>query len=554
MRLDSDKRSQSHSPQHSLSNGSNGFSPTLPRVTNGHSSQSNGHANGSSSPRESNGVALVRPESKEWFQHSREEVTRILIQGLADLGYQESAKMLSRESGFELEGPTVAAFRQAVLLGDWAEAEALLFGSGSQDVDGGVSIPGATGTNSIDLALKDYRGYTQGLTLAEGANKDQMLFWLRQQKYLELLEKRDLARALAVLRWELRPLQHETDRLHALSSLMMCANAEDLKTQAKWDGAEGSSRSQLLSELSRCISASVMIPEHRLAELFQEVKEGWIQKCWFHNTEKSPSLYVDHSCSPDDFPAECSHVLHDHTDEVWYLAFSHDGIKLATASRDQTVIIYELPNFKLLHTLRHEESGICYISWSPDDSKLITCTREPDNTARVWDANTGSGISSIPHFQYPVTAAAWAPNGESFVIGSQDPQHALSVWTNEDEMIYKWKEDKLRVYDLALSSDGRRLVVLLDTRILVFDFITREKLADYKFENVKMTSVSISRDSRLMLVSMNPDRLQLMDVETGHIIQEYHGQTQKDFMIRSAFGGATENFIISGSEGEPWIF
>jgi hypothetical protein len=36
----------------------------------------------------------------------------------------------------------------------------------------------------------------------------------------------------------------------AMSSLMMCLSAEDLKKQAHWDGAQGHSRQQLLSELS----------------------------------------------------------------------------------------------------------------------------------------------------------------------------------------------------------------------------------------------------------------------------------------------------------------
>jgi WD40 repeat protein len=156
------------------------------------------------------------------------------------------------------------------------------------------------------------------------------------------------------------------------------------------------------------------------------------------------------------------------------------------------------------------------------------------------------------HFQYPVTAAAWTPDCQSFVIGSQDPDHALSVWKGEGDMVYEWKEDKLRVYDLALSPDGRRLVVLVDVRIIIFNFITREKLVDRTFEgpHIRMTSVSISQDSRVMLVSMNENRLFLASVETGQILQEFHGHKQKDFMIRSAFGGANENFVISGSEGE----
>src|SRR5205823_2032089 len=68
----------------------------------------------------------IRPD---YFGHDREEVTRILIQSLNDLGYSGAAAQLSRESGFELETPIVAAFRNAVLQGDWVEAEQLLFGA-----------------------------------------------------------------------------------------------------------------------------------------------------------------------------------------------------------------------------------------------------------------------------------------------------------------------------------------------------------------------------------------------------------------------------------------
>jgi WD repeat-containing protein 26 len=121
-------------------------------------------------------------------------------------------------------------------------------------------------------------------------------------------------------------------------------------------------------------------------------------------------------------------------------------------------------------------------------------------------------------------------------------------------MLFKWKDEKLRVYDLALSANGQRLVVLLETRILVYDFRTKEKIGDHAFDDVKMTSVTISRDSHYMLVGMNPNKLKLMMVDTGEIIQSFSGQKQTRFMIRSAFGGANENFVVSGSEGKDLSF
>ncbi|KAL5399150.1 hypothetical protein PMIN02_000939 [Paraphaeosphaeria minitans] len=251
MRLDSDASKRSHSPTHSYINGSTrspGPRSALGKIANGDSrrSESNGsYTNGSS-------VASVKALSSSLFGHDREEVTRILIQSLSDLGYSDAAGALVKESGYTLEGPTVAAFRNAVLNGDWAEAEELLFGTNSYDNGGGIHLDAAPGygktwAKSRSIA-QSHRA--QGLPLADGANRDEMMFWLKQQKYLELLERRDLAKALMVLRQELTPLHQDVGRLHTLSSLMMCPSADDLKSQAEWDGADGESRTLLLSELS----------------------------------------------------------------------------------------------------------------------------------------------------------------------------------------------------------------------------------------------------------------------------------------------------------------
>jgi hypothetical protein len=59
--------------------------------------------------------------------------------------------------------------------------------------------------------------YEETLVLAEDADRSEMLFYLRQQKFLELLEARELGSALLVLRQELTPLNYDVDRLHALS-------------------------------------------------------------------------------------------------------------------------------------------------------------------------------------------------------------------------------------------------------------------------------------------------------------------------------------------------
>ena len=46
-------------------------------------------------------------------------------------------------------------------------------------------------------------------------------------------------------------------------------------------------------------------------------------------------------CERDDFPVTTTHILEEHTDEVWFLAYSPDGSMLASASKDARAIIWD---------------------------------------------------------------------------------------------------------------------------------------------------------------------------------------------------------------------
>ncbi|KAK5107920.1 hypothetical protein LTR62_000525 [Meristemomyces frigidus] len=589
MRLDQSQEHHSHN-NHSSANGS---SPH----TNGSakSSETNGYrTNGQSE----NGQTAVKREhdSTPFFGHDREEVTRILLQSLRDLGYHGAARQLSGESGFELEVPSVAHFRTAVQEGQWDEAEAVLFGGEGEDGEGGVMLGNGNGELRKSWTSRGFQnGHLQrGLPLAEHADTTKMRFMLREQKYMELLERRELNAALAVLRTELTPLKKEISRLHALSSLVMCQSADDLRRQAEWDGAGGESRNQLLTDISRYISPSVMIPEHRLATLLSSVQKEQILACCYHNTIAQPSLYTEHECTPADFPLETSLVLQNHTDEVWHLEFSADGTMLATAGKDGTVCIYDTSTWALRHEIRehdpstrglrhetreherdnHASKGVCYVAFSPNSEFLISCSMNNDFV--VNDVRDGRRIAHADHFDYPVTSAAWLPDSMHFVIGTQGSQKPLGLYrlpeTNsspsasggaKNNEIHSWRDppwdanvpsrdnrNSFRISDCSVSPDGSRMAATtLDNAILLFDLTTpsRSKIAEWTMD-ARLTSIHFSSDGAQLLVSINGGHVLALDSESGQVLMRYKGAVQEQFVLRSCFGGAGEGFVVSGSE------
>ena len=107
-------------------------------------------------------------------------------------------------------------------------------------------------------------------------------------------------------------------------------------------------------------------------------------------------------------------VLTDHTDEVWHVAFSHDGTMLASASKDQTAIIWQVQRqeqrLAKKFTLRGHSQSIAYLAWSPDDTMLATCGN--DNVLRVWSSSTGDCIQEMSHHSKEVSSVAWLPDSK----------------------------------------------------------------------------------------------------------------------------------------------
>ncbi|KAI9158675.1 WD repeat-containing protein [Paramyrothecium foliicola] len=512
--------------------------PAASGVTNGTHKPgafTNGSSNGNKPP------ATAGQQPSTYFGHDREEVTRILIQALTDMGYRDAAESISRDSGYDLESPTVAAFRSAVLAGSWAEAEELLVGAATSEAHGGEG---------------------NGLVLAPGSDRNVMRFWLRQQKFLELLEQRNTPGALTVLRGDLTPLYHDTSRLHFLSSLLMCRTAEDLKAKADWDGAQGDSRRVLLSELSKCISPSVMLPENRLAVLLQQVKQSQIDTCLYHTAASSPSLYCDHLCDRRYFPTELALELIDLAGEVWQVQFSHDGTRLAACGSKEVVVIWDTSTYGCVAVLGGHDGGVGNVAWSPDDSMLVTCSQ--DKHARLWDAKAsscdtsgprksadriqnGTLIKKLKRFEEPVIGCVWASDSRSFVVGSLDRSNSLCTFNVYNDEMHEWGK-KHRVQDLCGSLNGRWLVAVNDQQTVhIYNANTRELEYDMELKARPM-SVAISDDSRHLLVNKRDGEAQLIDLISKQSVQKFLGHTGGEYLIRSAFGGANESFVISGSE------
>lgn len=205
----------------------------------------------------------------------------------------------------------------------------------------------------------------------------------------------------------------------------------------------------------------VMIPSRRLPHLIEQAQQWQKTLDPFYNLppDAQLSLYVDHQSDRSVFPTQTAAVLTGHIDEVWHVAFSHDGTRLASGGQDKEVIIWSVgpmkEDFEVLHRFGPHTGPICHVAWSHDDTKLLTSTL--DGEVLMWDVKTGSKQEYREHI-YGVGTVTWLPDNLHFVTGGMDGK--IIMWNIDGTKLHSWSANPYRVQALEVSPDGKHLVTL----------------------------------------------------------------------------------------------
>ena len=118
------------------------------------------------------------------------------------------------------------------------------------------------------------------------------------------------------------------------------------------------------------------------------------------------------------------HTLVGHRDVVNSVAWSPDGTRLATGSRDGTANVWDAAGGRELLTLRGHAGPVLSVAWSPDGQRLATGNQ--DGMARVWDATGGRELLALMGDTGPVRSVSWSRDGTRLATGGDD--NTARVW------------------------------------------------------------------------------------------------------------------------------
>lgn len=238
-----------------------------------------------------------------------------------------------------------------------------------------------------------------------------------------------------------------------------------------------------------------------------------------------------------------------HTEAVIELAWSPDGKRIASASFDKTVQIWNVADGSHVYTCQGHTQILKAVAWSPLSNRIASGAQ--DATARLWDTATGKQVYAYNNGNF-VNGIAWSPNGQLLAHGSGDG--TVRVWhaTNgTNAHIYHGHSGYLA--KVRWSLNGERIISSSgDTTVQVWNALDGGDIYIYRGHTKDTTGVALSPDGKYIVSGSFDKTAQVWNALDGSHVYTYRGHTKAVHTV--AWSPDGEHIASGSSDGTVQIW
>ncbi|KAJ6024792.1 hypothetical protein N7540_005589 [Penicillium herquei] len=216
-------------------------------------------------------------------------------------------------------------------------------------------------------------------------------------------------------------------------------------------------------------------------------------------------------------------TLEGHSNYVNSVAFSPDGLTLASGSRDNTIKLWDTATGTQRQTLEGHSNWVHSVAFSPDGLTLASGSR--DKTIKLWDTATGTQRQTLEGHSSWVNSVAFSPDGLTLASGSYD--NTIKLWdTATGTQRQTLEGHSSLVHSVAFSPDGLTLASgSYDNTIKLWDTTTGTQRQTLEGHSSLVHSVAFSPDGLTLASGSYDNTIKLWDTATGTQRQTLEGHS-----------------------------
>ncbi|MEK6589057.1 MAG: caspase family protein [Nitrospinota bacterium] len=233
-------------------------------------------------------------------------------------------------------------------------------------------------------------------------------------------------------------------------------------------------------------------------------------------------------------------VLKGHENAVYGLAFSSDSRYLISGSADNTARIWNLGKINFngsggngeavtitsSTSLEGHTDYLYAVSFSPYGN--ISVTGSNDYTVKLWDARSGSLITTMVGHTDKVNSAVFTPDGRYILSGGND--RTIRLWNGKDGSFIKvLSKQNSNVTSLSVSPDGTKVVTGCGEgesyTINIYSIPSGQLITSFSMHENVVLATAISPDGTTVATGGgNDNEIYLWDIKTGEVKQKMSGK------------------------------
>ena len=244
-----------------------------------------------------------------------------------------------------------------------------------------------------------------------------------------------------------------------------------------------------------------------------------------------------------------------HSWGVYSVAFSPDGQTLASGGVERYIIsdgeklttgaiyLWDAKTGQLLHRLTEHERGVASVAFSPDGITLASGSW--DNTVRLWDIATSTNTQTYIIKHRDILGVSFSPDGK--ILASWGLWNGIYLWdASTGSLLHRLTRatsDTDALYGIAFSPDGKTLASASGEGVRLWDVNTGSYLHNMpESMNISARSVAFSPDGHTLASGMWGSTVRLWNIAPSQLPEDVNADgvvnIQDLVVVANAFGEA----------------